>query len=433
MRAALHSLTLRGRAFLAAGLTSLLSAVLLGQRDLARAGALLIALPLVSALMAARSRYRLSCRRHVEPGRMPVGDDGEVVVELENLSRLPSGVLLLADEVPPALGRRPRFVLDRVEAGGRRYLTYPVAPSVRGRHQLGPLQLQVSDPFGMCELTRTFSSRDTLVVTPRWEQLPTVHLGGDWSGDGESRSRAVAAAGEDDVATREYRHGDELRRVHWPATARRGELMVRREERPWQTRATVLLDSRAAAHLGSGATSSFEFAVSATASVGVHLIRRRYAVRLLDAEGALQAAMPWEGAELSTTLEGTLLDELAVIETSARPDLGPAVQLLRRGGGDGLVVVVAGMLDSDTVSDLARSRHGSTTAVAVLLDAGSWTGGDTSAQTNAHAELLSSSGWRVVVASQSEKMATLWPSLGGRSGPAARADRAPVQVSGNAT
>ncbi len=51
---------------------------------------------------------------------------------------------------------------------------------------------------------------------------------------------------------REYRLGDDLRRVHWASTARTGDLMVRREEQPWQSRATVLLDTRRMAHAGIG-------------------------------------------------------------------------------------------------------------------------------------------------------------------------------------
>src|SRR3712207_7749235 len=48
--------------------------------------------------------------------------------------------------------------------------------------------------------------------------------------------------------TRAYRHGDDLRKVHWRATARTGELMVRLEERPWRAEATPFLDTPARGH-----------------------------------------------------------------------------------------------------------------------------------------------------------------------------------------
>jgi len=54
------------------------------------------------------------------------------------------------------------------------------------------------------------------------------------------------------ASVREHRHGDDLRKVHWRATARSGELMVRLEERPWRAQATLLLDTRTRAHLGTG-------------------------------------------------------------------------------------------------------------------------------------------------------------------------------------
>ena len=86
--------------------------------------------------------------------------------------------------------------------------------------------------------------------------LPAVRLTGEYAGTGDSRARSVAVHGEDDAATREYRHGDDLRKVHWRSTARVGELMVRREEQPFQSRATVLLDSRTIAHRGSDSAES---------------------------------------------------------------------------------------------------------------------------------------------------------------------------------
>lgn len=415
MRAALSGLSTRGRSFIAAGLAAALCSVLLGQRDILRIGVLLCTLPLVSAAVVARTRYRLACTRTVLPGRVPAGQQASVVVALENVSRLPSGLMLVEDTVPYTLGNRPRFVLDRVEPRGRRELTYPVRSALRGRFPIGPLSIRLTDPFGMCELTRSFTSRDLLIVTPVVEQLPIVHLGGEWAGSGESRARSVSAAGEDDVATREYRHGDDLRRVHWRSTAKQGELMVRREEQPWQSRCTLLLDTRAIAHRGEGMASSFEWAVSATASIGVHLSRRGYAVRLVIDTGATIASASHDPGFGIGQFEGALLDALAVVQPSPVDTMRTAAESLRRGGGDGLVVAVLGNLKTDEAQHLARVRHGTTAAVCVLLDAATWSRGTTRSRRGdpttfaGSSALLRRGGWRVLEANADDTMAQLWP------------------------
>ena len=60
MREALSGLTVRGRAFLAAGITAIVCGILLDQSTLSRIGMLLVALPLVTAVVAAWGRYRLA-------------------------------------------------------------------------------------------------------------------------------------------------------------------------------------------------------------------------------------------------------------------------------------------------------------------------------------------------------------------------------------
>ncbi len=323
-------------------------------------------------------------------------------------------MLLVEDTLPWTLGARPRFVLDKVEPQGRRLVTYPVGSEVRGRFTIGPLAVRLTDPFGLCELTRSFAATDELVVTPVVSPLPGVRLGGDWAGGGDATARSVSSSGADDAATREYRHGDDLRKVHWRSTARTGELMVRREEQPFQSRATVLLDGRLDAHRGDGPGSSYEWSVNAVASIGCSLVRGGFGLRLID-----HAARPLTPQGVPVT-EGLLLDALAGVTADRTPDLVGVVERLRRGGLDGVLVAVLGRLDLTEAEQLARLRTGSGACVAVLVDTDSWAPVTPRARESAVAEadsaagLLLSTGWRVLRVSHGTTLASVWPLAGTR-------------------
>ena len=403
MRSLLTGFTTRGRSFLAAGLAACLCGLALGERDLVRVGALVFLLPLLSALAAGRTRYRLGCVRQLSPGRVPAGQPVRVSMRIENVSRLPTGLLLAEDTVPYSLGARPRFILERIERGGSRAVDYQLRCDVRGKYTVGPLRVRVADAFGLVELGRSFSSRSTLVVSPKVVPLPGTVIPGSWLGDGEGRARAAAAAGDDDVAPRAYRDGDELRRVHWRSTARYGELMVRREEQQWRNHAVVLLDTRRAAHVGSGASSSFEFAVSAAASIGVHLGVQGFDGQLITDAGAVTGA---------GSFEDVLLDTLAVVKPSGGRDL--ARGLAAAPGASGLFVVIAGQLSAEQARDLASSHHGTAPALALLLDVETWSadqGPQASAGTAAAATVLAGAGWRVVTVTSDTPLATAWQRL----------------------
>ena len=292
MRALFAGLTTRGKSFLAAGLAAGAFGLGLGERALLSIGIVLVALPLLAALATSRARYRIRCTRRISPPRVSAGQTAAVSLRLENISRLPTGLLLAEDTLPYSLGTRPRFVLERIEQGGWRELTYPIQSGARGKYTIGPLQVRVADAFGLVELTRSFAARNTLVVTPAIISLPTLSLAGNWRGEGGGHTRTADTAGEDDVIPRPYRDGDELRRVHWRSTARHGELMVRREEQRWRNRAVLLLDTRARAHSGAGAGSSFEYAASAIASIGVHLARSGIDGQLVTDTGPATESWP---------------------------------------------------------------------------------------------------------------------------------------------
>ncbi len=361
MRSWLAAFTTRGTSFLAAGLAATLAGLFLGERDLVSVGVLLLVLPLFSALAAGRARYRLSCVRSIAPPRVASGQTAQVRLHLENVSRLPTGLLLAEDTVPYVLGTRPRYVLNGIERGGTRELSYPLRSDLRGKFEIGPLEIRIADSFGLVELGRSFSSCTTLVVTPKVVPLPRAVVTGSWVGDGDGRARTAAAAGEDDVVPRAYRDGDELRRVHWRSTARYGELMVRREEQQWRNRVLLLLDTRRGAHMGHGPASSFEFAVSAAASIGMHLAREGLDGQLITDTGTVTAP---------GIFEDVLLNSLAVIKPSRSRDLSSGLATLR--GSSGLLVAVTGRLSPGAARQLAASRRDARPAIALLLDVSTW-------------------------------------------------------------
>ncbi|MCD0450859.1 DUF58 domain-containing protein [Actinocorallia sp. API 0066] len=397
VRTALEALTTRGRSFAAAGVTAVACSFLLGERDLLRAGLLVLALPLISALAVSRTRYRLACARRLWPARLPAGHEARADLRLENVSKLPSGLLLVEDKVPYTLGGRARFVLDRIEPHGHRELSYRLRSDVRGRFRVGPLTVRLADPFGLVELARSFSLTDTLTITPRIIDLPPERVLGAWDGDGEHRARALAVTGEDDVAPREYRRGDDLRRVHWRSTARHGELMVRREEQQWQRRATVLLDTRRAAH---PEEASFELAVSVAASVGVHLAEEGLALRLVTDAGHDPSVVERPGADAG----GELLDAMAVVARSDGESLVPGLAAVRgtgAGRSGGLLVAVLGRITAEEAKALAGVRHGG--AVALLVD-----GDETGA-----AAPLRGAGWRVLAPTSLADLPAVWTGVAG--------------------
>lgn len=419
MRQTLSALTTRGRCFVAAGLSAALSALVLGENDLLRVAAFLVALPLIAAAIVARSQFRLSCDRVISPARVPAGEPATVRVSLTNLGRITTGLLLLEDTLPYTLGARPRFVVDRIPSGWDRSVEYTAKAELRGQYRIGPMRLRLTDPFGLVELSRGFASTHTLTVVPKVHPLPPVGLGGAWSTGGDSSSRSVAIQGDEDAATREYHDGDDLRKVHWRSTARIGKLMVRREEQPWQTRAAMILDTRLARHAGEGPAASFEWAIGAAASIGVHLGRLGYSLRLFTDAGELHT-----GADADFGASHLLLDQLAVLAHSPNDTMQRGVQALRHANEDGLLVAVLGDIGPEEAQALAAGRAGAARSIAVLCDVGSWRVSDgvagrsraaTGAVTARHEEtaaLLRRCGWRVVVGQRDRSIAEAWRQVG---------------------
>lgn len=422
--------TTRASCLLAAGVTAILCGLLLGETDLIRAGVLAAAIPCAAAVVVHRSRVRVANRRSVDPPRASAGQAVTAHLTITNRSLLPTGALMLEDQLPDRFVGRARFVLDSLGSHEVRSVSYRMPNLGRGRYRAGPLRIRLSDPFHMIDLTRSFTATTEFVVTPVVDRLPAAEPPrSDDIGDGGG-SHSVGAHGADDASTREYRIGDDLRKIHWRSSARTGALMVRQEERPWRAQTTVLLDLRTSAH-GVGPdsaiegvdprlASSLEWAVSAAASIGTQAIRAGRDVGLVGD--------PAHTERHHFSDAGMLALHLACVHEAPTTDLAPISPLLRTSARDSALIAILGRLDPPALTLLANAhpRGRSTPAFAMLLDVDSWIAPgaapdpDTPSDADAAAAVLRNAGWRVVVVRQGATTAQMWQTLLAGLGPSTR-------------
>lgn len=184
-----------------------------------------------------------------------------------------------------------------------------------------------------------------------------------------------------------------------------GELMVRREEQPWQSRATVVVDNRAGGHRGQGAASSLEAAVSVAASVATHLAHRGYQVRLVTAGAVEHAVWHERDADRNTA---PLLESLAVLQPSDLTTLDAGG--LAEPGHGGLVVAVLGAVGDADGPVLRRMQSHTSLPLAFCLDVEAWAG----RPSGSAASLLSAQGWRAVELGPQDRLDQAWQELGSR-------------------
>jgi uncharacterized protein (DUF58 family) len=298
-------------------------------------------------------------------------------------------------------------------------LRYPLKPVMRGIQQVGPLMARVTDPFGLVEYDRELAGRSKLVVVPRVVPLNGLPSGSGMGAGDDGSIRLRSGQGEDDAVVREYRHGDDLRKVHWRSTARRDELMVRVEERPWRGGTTVLLDHRLTAHRGSGPTSSLEWAVSLTASICLHLHRFGHQIRLVSDDGRVLAGGSGDGGHSGNVV----LDALAALQPSHRRELALG---LDPGAGQEVIAILGGCTPG-VVDGLVRFRPRGMRSLAVVLDVAAWAGAteDKAPDATESQRLLRTAGWGASIARPSTPMNQVWQELchsAGNRGPVVRTE-----------
>lgn len=366
-------LTSRGWWFLGAGLASLAIAYIGGREVFLFVACLLIALPLVAAALVALRRPRVEVTRSFSPASIPAGASTSVSLHVRNRATGRSLPAQWWDGVPwyphvTGIGRLPAL-----EARGRRFesrnhatVGYDLIPPHRGEFQIGPLNVLVTDAFGLATSIAVAGEPQLLVVTPEVVPLPSAGFSIP-AGDGEATLVQRRAAGdEDDIMTREYRSGDAMRRVHWRASARHGELMVRQEEQRSFPEARIILDTTASGYPDTTTEPSdidpdslaFEWVVRMLASAAVHLRRGGFLVSV-EESGHPQLDGLGQGRR-RTWGDEEFLGRLASLDLTDDPHERPA----RGHSTTGPLVALFGSPTPETIDWMLAQRRPGELAVA---------------------------------------------------------------------
>jgi uncharacterized protein (DUF58 family) len=397
-------LTWRAGTSIALGILAVFVGYGTGRREYFVAACLAVLLPLVGLAFVRLRRPKLEVSRLFSPPVVAVGGVVQVTVRVTNVGASPSTPLAWDDALPwyePIATRE----IGPIGLGRRRssITGYDLHPPRRGLYAIGPFVAEHEDPFGMATATIAIGTPERLVVVPAVSSLTE---GGPNLIDGEGEAHLVqrkVAGNDDDLTTREYRIGDALRRVHWRASARHGELMVRQEEHRSHPDARILVDTRRRGYpdafsdtgmswSAEWASDAFEWVVRMTASLGLHLELAGF--RVAVEETARPQIEPigdrWEGRRAEgflTSLAGVQLFDRTVEELAALPP----------SEGAGPVFAILGDPEDATVDWLIRRRSRGEAGYAFLVNA-----------RPAVLERLRDAGWMCVVSAETDDPADAW-------------------------
>jgi uncharacterized protein (DUF58 family) len=256
----------------------------------------------LAALLATRSLSGLTVSRVVQPTAYD-GDEVTIAFTVHNRSRRARSLVEIAASFysPFAASGRVSALVDDVRPGGESEVSGTMKDLRRGEYLFSPPAISSGDPFGLFTAKRQMEEAVVpiarLTVFPRPFPIDYLSIASNlsWSISGLEPTNQAGAAG-DFLGTREYRPGDSVRTIHWPLSARMGELIVKEFERNAATEVVIFLDLDANAAWGRGRGHTLEYATRIAASVAEYAARRGNAVGLVAHSSQWITVPPGKGA-----------------------------------------------------------------------------------------------------------------------------------------
>ncbi len=332
---------------------------------------------LTAVLLVTYASSRLSTRavevRRSCSARVYENEPLTVQLEVTNRGRFPRFLVDVNDRLPEFMEAEGdhEFMIPTLWPGERVVLSYLARARKRGVYVWGPLEISASDPFGVFQRFAPLEAVGEAVVYPKPLDLygslrrSGLELRGTSTGE---RARG-SESGLDFYGIRDFSPGDDLRRIHWPATAHHGRLTVIEFDRGASENVAVVLDTMAGTEFGAGADSSLEIGVRAAASL-LHWALASEGVCFLAVAPA--DGPRWVSAQ-QVHREYEVLEVLARVSADGAMPVSALLQWAARHlDSSANVVVITAAADAALPAAIAELRRRDLHISAVVLDAQSF-------------------------------------------------------------
>ena len=240
----------------------------------------ILILPVASIFFVSNSLYsstelNVKASRELTPPRIAVGETSRVTLEISNEGREKIRFLEVYDRLPAEIDvvENTNHLVLCLDPGETVTVCYEVSCPGRGRYDIGPLYVRVRDALGFRFSEEALAPPVQLYVLPNIERLRPTDLGirqtGPWPGIFHSRRSGV---GTEFYGLRHYVAGDELKRIHWKASARLGRLITIENESERSADTVIVLDTGNGSSLGTPPRTPLEYGVSAAGSLASLLL-----------------------------------------------------------------------------------------------------------------------------------------------------------------
>ncbi|MFN3865329.1 MAG: DUF58 domain-containing protein, partial [Demequina sp.] len=345
-------------------------------------------------------------RREVSPHPLTAGAPGTVSVMIDSRtegrhSRIRRSVtehLDLREQAAAELTGGIGTKATVTRGDGTLTLRYSLRPTRRGRWPLGPALVHSADPFGMLHADTAVGEPQLVPVWPAVVDLSGT--AGALMGHADRVVLGARTPSPDDASLRDYREGDDLRRVHWASTARLGTMLVRSDERAGRRPATVILDPPRE-------PLALEWAISAAASIALSVLDSGHPVRLIGA-GIDAEAVRHLGERGGEAARYELLNQTIDLHSPASRSHATA-QLIRSAA----LAADDARQGEVTVGVLEPLAQESLDALVPIGESGrAWaivrTGPTTEADARRTVRGLRRAGWRATTATPADDLTELW-------------------------